>query len=167
MIAPNMNKPAMSFSLTHLALAALGAFAVAGAGGFYLGRTTAGGGQRAEWMAQGAGGGFGQGTDRMMGNGQGADQAPRAPRGLGMTRGEIIQLSDDDITVKLPDGGTRLVLTNESVPVTSCSVGTREQLSVGQTIMATGQADATGTVAADSLQILPASLAAPGDYMRR
>lgn len=76
-------------------------------------------------------------------------------RNLGLTRGEVLQVGEGSLTVKLPDGGSRVVLFDDSVQVTSCSAGDSSLLQAGQQVMANGSVGSDGSVAAQTIQIVP------------
>jgi hypothetical protein len=129
---------------------ALISLAVGAGGGYFAGVSTA---RKSEWRPER----FAAGFDRdQTGNRTGIGARPGGiGRGAGMTRGELIQVGEGSLTVKLPDGGSRIVLIDDSVQVTSCSQGDASILRVGQQVMATGSVGSDGSVAAESVQIVP------------
>lgn len=78
----------------------------------------------------------------------------RAPGG-GAVAGEIISRDDKTLTVKLRDGGSKIVLLSDSTDVRKTTAGTRDDLTVGTSVVIAGSANADGSIAAQSVQIRP------------
>jgi hypothetical protein len=78
--------------------------------------------------------------------------------GGGLTRGEIIKKDDASITVKLPDGGSKIIFFSGTTHVGKTVDGSPADLEVGKTVMASGKAGSDGSIAADTIQIQPAEL---------
>jgi len=79
----------------------------------------------------------------------------------GMTSGEIIAKDDKSVTVKLKDGGSKIIFYSEATTYKKTTDGTKGDLVVGKQIMASGTSNADGSITAKSIQlqsdILPAA----------
>lgn len=93
----------------------------------------------------GAGGAGGQG--RVPGGG--------GPANLGFARGKIISVSSIGITVQDASGATVPVDVPATARITKTETAAASQLAVGQCIQASGQRDASGTVTARQVSIVP------------
>ena len=74
----------------------------------------------------------------------------------GVVAGEVIAKDDKSITVKLPDGGSKIVFFSESTKVAKSVEGTLDDVAVGKQVIVGGPANADGSVTAETLQIRPA-----------
>lgn len=101
----------------------------------------------------GAGGNFGaQGT----GVGRRAGMAGTA--GGGMVFGEILSKDSQSITIKLPNGGSQIVLVSSSTTVGKVATGTSEDLVVGGNVTVSGSSNSDGSITAQTVQIRPTGL---------
>ncbi|MEK7628180.1 MAG: hypothetical protein AAB421_02040 [Patescibacteria group bacterium] len=87
---------------------------------------------------------------------QNGRQAGMSARGAGTVFGEIIARDETSITVKMPDGSTKIVLVSASAQVGKSVAGSATDLVAGVTVMVTGSANSDGSVTAESVQIRPA-----------
>jgi len=130
---------------------------VIGAGSFY-------GGMKYSQSKSLAGGGFANLTadqrsvrfQQMATADVGGQRGVRA--GGGSVAGEIVSKDAGSITVKLNDGGSKIALFSTSTQVMSSSVGSLDDLVVGENVMVSGQANQDGSITAQSVQIRPQSL---------
>lgn len=82
-----------------------------------------------------------------MGNGNG-----------GLANGEIISKDDKSVTIKLRDGGSKIILFSDSTKVTKNAEGTKNDLKVGENLMVSGDSNSDGSVTAKTIQLMPAVL---------
>ncbi len=87
--------------------------------------------------------------------GAGVRQGSVRPSGGGAIMGEVLSKDASGITVKLRDGGSKIVFVSNSTQVLKSAPGTIEDVSIGETVSVTGIANADGSVTAQSLQIRP------------
>ena len=132
---------------------------VAGSGGFFCGmkygqskssQFTVGNmrnltAEQRQQMAQKNGGGNFQG---MRTNGAGWQNG-------GFLNGEIIFRDDKSATVKLRDGGSRIIFFSGATEFMKSTTTTAGDLKVGDTIMVNGSANSDGSINAESIQLMP------------
>lgn len=93
--------------------------------------------------------GSGQNGGRMMG------QNTRGGNGGGFTSGEVLSMDATSMTIKLRDGGSRIVLWSPSSKVEKTVEGSISDVAVGKSVMVTGTTNADGSVSATSIQMRP------------
>ena len=131
-----------------IAIAIIAALAIGGAsfyGGMLVGkgRCVFGGGSRGAF------------------NGAGGTNSAGAKRATGASyiNGEILSVDASSLTVKLINGGSKIVLFGTSTEVGKFTTGALSDLTVGTSVMINGNATADGSLTAKSIQIRPAGTA--------
>lgn len=71
--------------------------------------------------------------------------------------GEVIAKDDKSITVKLSDGGSKIVFFTANTPVMESVSGSPQDITVGTQIVANGTANSDGSITSQSIQIRPKS----------
>jgi len=72
--------------------------------------------------------------------------------------GEITAVDDKSITVKLPDGSSKIVLVPESASINKAAAATKDELKSGTTVMVVGQENSDGSVTAQNIQLNPGNI---------
>lgn len=90
----------------------------------------------------------------------GTNRRPGATGGFGTNgnaaTGEIISRDATSISIKLRDGGSKIIFYSSSTPVTKTIRGTAADLAVGEPVMILGGANQDGSISAQSIQLRPA-----------
>lgn len=120
---------------------------VFGGGGYFLGKK-AGSAQAPQAFTRGAQAGFGQ-------NGSGRMVRPGGVTGGGLVSGEVLSKDVTSLTLKLRDGGSRIVLFAPSTGVMRTASGTIDDIAVGKQVSVIGTQNPDGSMTATSLQVRP------------
>lgn len=73
--------------------------------------------------------------------------------GNGLVSGEIISKDEQSFTIKLQDGGSRIVLFSESTTVSKTAPATVSDLAVGEQVVVMGESNQDGSVTAQNVQL--------------
>lgn len=104
----------------------------------------------------GRAGDFAQGGGNMrFGGAGGANGQTGGGRMAGAVAGEITAKDDTGFTLKLRDGGSRIVFTASSTTVGKMSAGTLGDLADGNNVTVVGTPNADGSLTANTVQIRP------------
>jgi len=93
---------------------------------------------------------------RGQGNGNGG-------AGGGFASGEVLAKDDQSITIKLSDGGSRIVYFSGSTTVGKMDTGSASDLKTGDQVIANGTPNSDGSIAAQNIQIRPAGAPLPNN----
>lgn len=90
---------------------------------------------------------------RFNGSGLMNQKGVRAGLGGGMVVGEILNKDATSLTLKLRDGGSRIVLVSTSTEVQKMGRGSLADLSVGSSVSISGATNSDGSLSAASVQL--------------
>lgn len=126
---------------------------IAAGASFYGGMLYERGKQNAERIA------FSQGRAQMFRGGTGVPSTQGfrngGRNGNGIAAGEILTIDDKSLTLKLQDGGSKIILVSPSMSINTFSAASSSDLVTGTSILVTGEANADGSMTAQSIQIRP------------
>ena len=71
----------------------------------------------------------------------------------GVVSGEIIAKDDTSVTIKLNNGGSKIVFYSEITDISKTIEGAATDLEVGKTIMASGTTNTDGSITAKTIQL--------------
>lgn len=76
-------------------------------------------------------------------------------RGFRPVAGEILRADDTSVTVKLEDGGSRIVILTDKTTINKAEEGSRMDLKPGEKIAVYGTENTDGSVSAQNIQLNP------------
>lgn len=87
-------------------------------------------------------------------------QLPGGPglraNGTSAVNGEVLSSDGGSLTIKLRDGGSKIVLTSSSTQVVKAEASSLADVAAGEQVMVFGSANGDGSITAQSIQVRPA-----------
>ena len=90
-----------------------------------------------------------------LGGAAGARGMMRIGASGGVSAGEIFSKDDTGITIKMRDGGSKIVFLSASASVMKSVLGSLADLKTGEFVTVTGTSNSDGSITAESVQIRP------------
>lgn len=87
--------------------------------------------------------------------------AGRQANGMNVIAGEIIAKDQNSITVKLRDGGSKIIFYSGSTEIGKFTGGDSADLEVGKTVSVSAKPNSDGSVTAQSIQLRPEGMNLP------
>lgn len=82
--------------------------------------------------------------------------------GGGRAFGTVASIGNGTMTITTPNGGSQIVLTNDSTTYQHVVAGSVSDIATGSQVMVNGQANPDGSTTANSIQVLPPGSQFPG-----
>jgi hypothetical protein len=111
-------------------------------------------------LVVGAGGGFFAGEAYQQSktptfNRQFAGTGGQGRNGFRPVSGTILSADDKSVTVKLPDGSSKIIILSGTTAINQATTATTAELKVGTTVAVFGTTNSDGSVTAQSIQLNP------------
>jgi uncharacterized protein YneF (UPF0154 family) len=84
---------------------------------------------------------------------RGQFQTQRQRIGQGFILGEVISKDEKSLTIKLPDGSTRIVFLSESAQILKSVQGNIQDIEIGKQVIVSGEQTTEGSLTAKTIQI--------------
>ena len=75
--------------------------------------------------------------------------------GAGFLSGEVIDRDEQSLTLKIPDGGSRIVFFSSSTEISKMTEGAIGDIEIGKQIMVSGEENSDGSYTAKTIQLSP------------
>jgi hypothetical protein len=75
--------------------------------------------------------------------------------GANFLSGEVINKDEKSLTLKLPDGSTKIVFFSGSTQISKATEGTMDDIEIGKQIMVSGDQNSDGSLTAKTIQLSP------------
>ena len=98
---------------------------------------------------------------RLQGGPQGATSGARLGAGRNQIAGDIVALDDKSLTLKMPDGSSKIILLSDSLMVNKSVTAVKTDLKIGGKIAVFGAVNTDGSVTASSIELDPNFLGRP------
>ncbi|MFH1077712.1 MAG: hypothetical protein V1745_00305 [Patescibacteria group bacterium] len=85
----------------------------------------------------------------------------RIAGGGSVANGEVLSKDDGSLTIKLQDGGSKIVFISASTTVNMMTEGSLDDVAPGSDVMIVGTADSSGNLTAKSVQLRPSGETPP------
>jgi len=79
----------------------------------------------------------------------------RGGNGANFLSGEVIAKDDQSFTLKMPDGGSKIVFFSDSTEISKMAEGSINDIEAGKQIMVTGEQNSDGSYTAKTIQLSP------------
>ncbi|KKT35666.1 MAG: hypothetical protein UW24_C0005G0014 [Parcubacteria group bacterium GW2011_GWA2_44_12] len=95
------------------------------------------------------------------GNGRRQGGAQAGARNDQFISGEVLSKDEQSVTIKLPNGGSKIVFYSTVTEIIKTAEGTADDISIGQSITVNGETNQDESITAKNIQIRPQSDPAP------
>jgi len=72
-----------------------------------------------------------------------------------IARGQIVDVSDTSMTVKLPDGSSKIIIISDKTTISKAATGSKSDLKNGETVAVFGTSNSDGSLTAQNIQLNP------------
>jgi len=75
--------------------------------------------------------------------------------GANFLSGEVIAKDEQSLTLKMPDGNSKIVFFSDSTQISKTTEGTKDDIEIGKQIMVSGEQNSDGSYTAKTIQLSP------------